>query len=68
MNFFVRGLIFAIFFQKFIELVVFKINISKTSSGHPIFLCIYEISIKFGLRKSWFKNIFMVIFYGRQPP
>ena len=45
-----------------------KFNISKTSSGHPIFLCIFEISIKFGLRKSWFKNIFMVIFYGRQPP
>ena len=44
-----------------------KFNISKTSSGHPIFLCIFEISIKFGLRKSWFKNIFMVIFYGRQP-
>ena len=25
MNFFVRGLIFAIFFQKFVKLVVFKI-------------------------------------------
>ena len=45
-----------------------KFNISKTSSGHPIFLCMFEISTKFGSRKSWFKNIFRVIFYGRQHP
>ena len=47
------------YFKNSSSWLYWKFNISKTSSANPIFLCIFEISIKFGLRT--FLRLFSMI-------
>jgi hypothetical protein len=44
------------------------LNISKTRSGHPFFLFVFGIGIKFNIRNIWFKNLCLIFVSSSQSP